>query len=187
MKVLESIAKISGYNNGSHLIDSTFHPNSLPIVLGISSIAATTAYYFEAIMGINIPVGILIIILFGLELFTGIRASIKEGKGFSSEKFQKGWLKLFIYMVFIICSNLAARYIPNRPFFGFQFNIYDWLHYLFYNFIIIQLFISNLENFMRLGWGNFLPLISQLSNVLKLNQDKAPKKSEHDNDSPSNS
>jgi hypothetical protein len=32
-----------------------------------------------------------------------------------------------------------------------------------------------------------LPLISQLSNVLKLNQDKAPKKSEHDNDSPSNS
>jgi hypothetical protein len=183
MKVLESIAKISGYNNGSHLIDSTFHPNSLPIVLGISSITASTAYYFEAIMGINIPVGILIIILFGLELFTGIRASIKEGKGFSSEKFQKGWLKLFIYMIFIICSNLAAKYIPNKGFLGFQFNIYDWLHYLFYNFIILQLFISNLENFMRLGWGNFLPLISQLSSILKINQDKK----KDDNDSTGNS
>jgi hypothetical protein len=183
MKVLESIAKISGYNNGSHLIDSTFHPNSLPIVLGISSITASTAYYFEAIMGINIPVGILIIILFGLELFTGIRASIKEGKGFSSEKFQKGWLKLFIYMIFIICSNLAAKYIPNKGFLGFQFNIYDWLHYLFYNFIILQLFISNLENFMRLGWGNFLPLISQLSNILKINQDNK----KDDNDSTGNS
>ncbi len=183
MKVLESIAKVSGYNNGSHLIDSTFHPNSLPIVLGISSIAASTAYYFEAIMGINIPVGILIIILFGLELFTGIRASIKEGKGFSSEKFQKGWLKLFIYMIFIICSNLAAKYIPNRSFFGFNFNIYDWLHYLFYNFIIVQLFISNLENFMRLGWGNFLPIISQLSSILKINKEEK----KNDDNSPSNS
>jgi hypothetical protein len=183
MKVLESIAKVSGYNNGSHLIDSTFHPNSLPIALGISSVAASTAYYFEAIMGITIPVGILIIILFGLELFTGIRASIKEGKGFSSEKFQKGWLKLFIYMVFIICSNLAAKYIPNKGFLGFQFNIYDWLHYLFYNFIILQLFISNLENFVRLGWGNFLPLISQLSSILKINQDEK----KNDDDSAGNS
>lgn len=183
MKVLESIAQISGYNSGSHLIDSTFHPGSLPIVLGISSIAACTSYYFETILGINIPVGILIIILFGLELFTGIRASIKEGKGFSSEKFQKGWLKLFIYMIFIICSNLAAKYIPNRPFFGFQFNIYDWLHYLFYNFIIVQLFISNLENFMRLGWGNFLPIISQLSSILKINKEEK----KNDDNSPSNS
>ena len=183
MKVLESIARVSGYNNGSHLIDSTFHPNSLPIVLGISSIAASITYYFEAIMGITIPVGILIILLFGLELFTGVRASIKEGKGFSSEKFQKGWLKLFIYMIFIICSNLAAKYIPNRSFFGFEFNIYDWLHYLFYNFIIVQLFISNLENFMRLGWGNFLPIISQLSSILKINKEEK----KNDDNSPSNS
>jgi hypothetical protein len=181
MKFFDAVAKVSGYDSGAHLLDSTFHPNSLPTVLGISSIAASAAYYFEAIMGITIPVGILIILLFGLELFTGIRASIKEGRGFSSEKFQKGWLKLFIYMIFIICSNLAAKYIPHRGFFGFEFNIYDWLHYLFYNFIIIQLFISNLENFMRLGWGNFLPLISQLSNILKLNQDS----NKNDNDSTS--
>jgi hypothetical protein len=155
----------------------------MPAAIGISSIAASVTYYFETIMGINIPVGILIILLFGLELFTGVRASIKEGKGFSSEKFQKGWLKLFIYMIFIICSNLAAKYIPNKGFLGFQFNIYDWLHYLFYNFIILQLFISNLENFMRLGWGNFLPLISQLSSILKINQDKK----KDDNDSAGNS
>lgn len=183
MKFLDAVAKVSGYDSGSHLIDSAFHPSSMPTVLGISSVTASAAYYFEAIMGINIPVGVLIILLFGLELFTGVRASIKEGKGFSSEKFQKGWLKLFIYMIFIICSNLAAKYIPHRGFFGFEFNIYDWLHYLFYNFIIIQLFISNLENFMRLGWGNFLPLISQLSSILKLNQEEK----KHDDDSPSNS
>lgn len=186
MKVLNAIAKVNGYESSSHLVDSTFHPNSFPIALGISSITASVAYYFEVIMGITIPVGIVIILLFGCELFTGVRASIKEGKGFSSEKFQKGWLKLFIYMIFIICSNLAAKYIPTRDFFGFSFNVYDWLHYLFYNFIIIQLFISNLENFMRLGWGNFLPLISQLSNVLKLNQDKNPKKEENDHNDAGN-
>lgn len=183
MKFLDSVAKVSGYDSGSHLIDSTFHPNSVGTVLGISSITASITYYFEAIMGITIPVGILIILLFGLELFTGVKASIKEGKGFSSEKFQKGWLKLFIYMIFIICSNLAAKYIPNRSFFGFNFNIYDWLHYLFYNFIIVQLFISNLENFMRLGWGNFLPIISQLSSILKINKEEK----KNDDNSPSNS
>lgn len=183
MKFLDGIAKVNGYNCGEHLITSAFHPNTMPITLGVSSIGASLAYYFEAVMGINIPVGILIVLLFILELFTGVRASIKEGKGFSSEKFQKGWFKLFIYMIFIICSNLAAKYIPNRGFFGIQFNIYDWLHYLFYNFIIIQLFISNLENFMRLGWGNFLPIISQLSNILKINQETK----KDDNDSTSNS
>lgn len=182
MKLLDGIAKVSGYEGSSHLINSAFHPSTMSLTLSISTIGASITYYFEAIMGINIPVGILIVLLFILELVTGVRASIKEGKGFSSEKFQKGWLKLFIYMVFIICSNLAAKYIPNRSFFGFSFNIYDWLHYLFYNFIIIQLFISNLENFMRLGWGNFLPLISQLSGILKLNQQEK----KNDDDSPSN-
>ena len=181
MKFLNIIAKISGYNNGKHLIDSTFHPNTISFSLGISSIAACFSYYFKVIMGITIPVGLLIIILFICELFTGIRASIKEGKGFSSEKFQKGWLKLFIYMIFIICANLAAQHIPNRSLFGIEINIYDWLHYLFYNFIIMQLFISNLENFMRLGWGNFFPIILYLNNILKLNQKK------NNDDSPNNS
>jgi len=183
MKFFNYLAQVSGYDSTNHLMNSAFHPEVFKVATIISAIAATIAYYFELVFGIQLPVGLLIIILFGLELFTGVRASIKEGKGFSSEKFQKGWLKLFIYMVFMACSNLAANYIQQRSFLGFNFNMYDWLHYLFYNFIIIQLFISNLENFMRLGWGNFLPIISQLSNVLKINQDKK----KNDDDSAGNS
>lgn len=170
MKVLNNIVKVNGYDNYSHFIDSAFHPGLSGPSIVLSSCLASFGYYFEKVLGINVPVGVLVILLFGLELFTGVRASIKEGKGFSSEKFQKGWLKLFVYFVFIACSNLASRYIPQRAIFGITFNVYDWVHYLFYNYVIIQLFISNLENFMRLGWGNFLPIIDKLGEVLKLNK-----------------
>ncbi len=170
MKFLDYLAKVNGYECSNHFLCSAFHPTFIGQSLVISSIFASLNYYFEKVLGINLPVGILIIALFGLELFTGIRASIKEGRGFSSEKFQKGWLKLFVYMVFIACSNLAAKHIPQRAILGISFNIYDWVHYLFYNYIVIQLFISNLENFMRLGWGNFLPIIDRLGEILKLNK-----------------
>jgi hypothetical protein len=38
------------------------------------------AYYFNAVFGIVLPIGIGIIVLFGLEFYTGLKASKKEGK-----------------------------------------------------------------------------------------------------------
>lgn len=172
MKVIEELAKINGYDNAKHLVDSTFHPNCINASIAVSSVLASIAYYFETIFGIVLPVGILVFLLFGLELFTGVKASKREGKGFSSAKFQKGWLKLFIYFVFIACTNLAAKHIIIRPIAGIVFDIYDWIHYAFYNYVIIQLFISNLENFVRLGWDDFSPIISKLASAIGIKKEK---------------
>lgn len=148
-------------------MDSAFHPNLAGFATGISTLFASIAYYFNSVFGIELPVGVVLIILFFLEMYTGIKASIKEKKKFDSELFGKGWLKLFVYMIMIGCSNALANYVPVKAFFSWQFNIYEWLHYGFYNFVLINLFWSNLENFKRLGWNEYLPILKQLSKYIK--------------------
>ena len=157
----------AGYRDVDHFINSTFHPNLAGFGAGLSTILASLAYYFNVVFGIELPVGIVLIILFGLEMFTGIRASRKEKMQFDSELFGKGWLKLLVYMIMIGCSNALALHIPVKTFFGWNFNIYSWLHYSFYNFVIINLIWSNLENFKRLGWTEYLPILKQLSKYVK--------------------
>ena len=99
------IVMSAGYKDTAHFIDSAFHPNMAGLAVGASTILATIAYYFNVIFGIELPVGIVLIVLFGLEMFTGIRASRKEKRTFDSELFGKGWLKLLIYMIMIGCSH----------------------------------------------------------------------------------
>lgn len=157
----------AGYKDSEHFLNSAFHPQMAGTCAGISAFFAGLAYYFNAVFGIVLPVGIGIIVLFGLEFYTGLKASKKEGKKFDSELFGKGWFKLFVYMLMIGISNAMATQIPIKPIFGFTFNIYEWLHYGFYNYIIINLFWSNLENFKRLGWTEHISLLKQLSKYIK--------------------
>ena len=161
------IAMSAGYKDTNHFMDSAFHPNMAGLGLWLSSILATVAYYFNTLFGIELPVGIVLIVLFGLEMFTGIRASQKENKTFDSELFGKGWLKLLVYMIMIGCSNILATHVPIKTFFSWDFNIYEWLHYGFYNFVLINLIWSNLENFKRLGWTEYIPLLKMLSKYIK--------------------
>ena len=161
------IAMSAGYKDTNHFMDSAFHPNMAGLGLWLSSILATVAYYFNTLFGIELPVGVVLIVLFGLEMFTGIRASQKENKTFDSELFGKGWLKLLVYMIMIGCSNILATHVPIKTFFSWDFNIYEWLHYGFYNFVLINLIWSNLENFKRLGWTEYIPLLKMLSKYIK--------------------
>ena len=165
--LLCKIAMSAGYKDSNHFIDSAFHPNMAGLGLSLSSILATVAYCFNTLFGIELPVGIVLIVLFGLEMFTGIRASQKENKTFDSELFGKGWLKLLVYMIMIGCSNILATHVPIKTFFSWDFNIYEWLHYGFYNFVLINLIWSNLENFKRLGWTEYIPLLKMLSKYIK--------------------
>ena len=157
----------AGYKSTDHFLNSSFHPNLLGFGATLSTILASIAYYFNAVFGIELPVGIVLVILFSLEMFTGIKASRKENKSFDSELFGKGWLKLLVYMIMIGCSIILSIYIPVKSFFTWNFNIYSWLHYGFYNFIIINLIWSNLENFKRLGWMEYIPILKQLSKYIK--------------------
>ena len=157
----------AGYNSSDHFINSAFHPNLAGFGAALSTIFASVAYYFNAVFGIELPVGIVLIILFCLEMFTGIKASRKEKMEFDSELFGKGWLKLLVYMIMIGCSHVLSIYVPVKNFFEWNFNIYSWLHYGFYNFVLINLIWSNLENFKRLGWTEYIPILKQLSKYIK--------------------
>lgn len=170
--LIHRVMQLHGFEGLSKFIDSVVHPEQFKIAVMMSSLSAVLAYLCDYFLGIQLPVGVVILLLFFVELWTGIKASKKEGVGFSSEKFGRGWAKLFVYALMVGCSNLLAKFIEVKPFFGMTFNIYEWLHYAFYNFVIIQLIISNLENFGRLGWGEYVGIIKKLNNWMNLNQDK---------------
>ena len=157
----------SGYDSVQHFMDSTFHPKLFTLSAGTSACLGTLAYFFDHIFGISWIVGLVLVVLFATELYTGIKAAKKDGFKFDSEKFGKGWIKLLIYMIMIGSSNLLALYVPVKPILGWSFNIYEWLHYGFYNFALINLFWSNLENFIRLGWDEYLPLLNRLKPYVK--------------------
>lgn len=165
--LLCKIAMSAGYRDYGHFLNSAFHPDRADLGITISSILAFVAYYFNAVFGIEVPVGIVLIVLFLLEMYTGIKASRKENKKFDSELFGKGWLKLLVYMIMIGCSHALAVHVPVKTFFSWNFNIYEWLHYGFYNFVIINLIWSNLENFKRIGWTEYVPILKALSKYIK--------------------
>ncbi len=177
-KFLEYIATSNGYDSASHMVNSVFHPNKFEWMGPLSGCLAYFSYVFENIFGIHAIVATILVILFFLEMHTGIKASRKEGKGFQSSKFPKGWFKLGVYAIMIGSMNLCSVYIPHREVLGFDINIYSFLHYAFYNYIIINLFISNVENFVRLGWemGGFIPWIAGKMNLKALIDDDSKEK-----------
>ena len=166
-QILSRIVMSAGYRDADHFLNSAFHPDIASTCTGVSAVFAGIAYYFNSAFGIVLPVGIGIIVLFILEFYTGLKASKLEGKKFDSELFGKGWFKLFVYMLMIGTSHGMASNIEIKPIFGVTFNVYEWLHYGFYNYIIINLFWSNLENFKRLGWTEYSPLLKRLNKYIK--------------------
>lgn len=155
-----------GYDTPQKFLDSTFHPDTIKQTSVLSGFFATLGVYFEKSLGFTVVIGLGILGLFLLEFATGIAASKREKKPITSRKFNSGFIKIFVYMIMIAITNLFAKNLEVKLLFGFDFNIYEWLHYVFLNFVIIQYIISNLENFNRLGWDEFLPLIGKLSNLL---------------------
>lgn len=166
-KILDKIAISSGFVDGYHLLNSAFHPEFLKSSVLLSIGGASVAYYLEYLLGLDIPMGISILLLYSLEFYTGLKASKKEGVPFDSELFGKGWLKLLIYLIMLGTSHIFSIHADIKPFFGITFNIYEWLHYGFFNYIVINLFWSNLENFKRLGWHEFSPILKKLAAYIK--------------------
>jgi hypothetical protein len=164
---LTKLVTTAGYNSLTHFLNSAFHLKlTLPLIT-ISSCTATFGYYFDLVFGIKAIVGIIILILFILEFYTGLKASKKEGLKFDSELFGKGWLKLLVYMIMIGSSNALANNIKGFNLIGYEFNIYEWLHGMFYNYVLLNLILSNLENFKRLGWTEYVPLLKALAKHVK--------------------
>lgn len=169
---LNDITNEIGFDSAQSFIDSLVHPKQIGFTITSSGILGSVGYYFEQYVGMAPAVGMAVLLLFGVEMVTGILASKKEGKGFSSKKFGSGLIKMGIYFLIIAGVHVLAQNITPKPLLGFEFNIYEWLHYFFLNFIILQLIISNLENFKRLGWGDFIPAINKITKFLGIKDKK---------------
>lgn len=168
MNLLEKTIAASGYNSTEHFTNSTFHPDSIGSVAIATGVSTGIAFYVESFLGVQMPAILVVLGFFILELFTGIRASFHEGYGWSTTKFGKGFLKLAVYAAFVGFTNILALYGPIETYFGYEFNHYRWLHYIFANFVIFNYILSNLENFVRLGWEDRFGVITKIAKMFNL-------------------
>jgi len=171
-RLLTLIVQSSGYKDTAHFLNSAFHPDFAAQAGAISTTLAIIAYYFKMVFGFELPVGMVIVILFFLEMYTGIKASQKEGIGWQSQQFGKGWLKLGVYWIMLGCTNILDIYASSPELLGYEIDIYAFVHFAWLNFVILQLLGSNIENFIRLGWDKKLMLVRLLAKIynIKLNE-----------------
>lgn len=171
-KFLSLIVQSSGYRDTTHFLNSAFHPDFAAQATAISTSLAFIAYYFKMMFGFELPVGMVIVILFFLEMYTGIKASKKEGIGWQSEQFGKGWLKLGVYWIMLGCTNILNIYAESPQILGYEIDIYAFVNFAWLNFVILQLLGSNIENFIRLGWDKKSMLVRLLAKIynIKTNQ-----------------
>lgn len=167
-RLFSLIVQSSGYKDTEHFINSAFHPDFVAQSTAISGSLAAVAYYFNQVFGFQLPVGGVIIVLFFLEMYTGIKASKVEGRGWESEQFGKGWLKLAIYWIMIGCTNILDIYAKSPEILGYEIDIYAFVHFAWLNFVILQLLGSNIENFIRLGWDKKSMLIRILAKIYNI-------------------
>lgn len=168
-----------GFESLQDFTESTFHTKTAAFSAIASVSSGTLAYIFEEFLGFDPYVGLIMLVLFFVELMTGIRASVQVDKDkFSTEKFARGWVKFGVYLLMVGSAHILATHVQIKPIFGWDFNYYEWIHYTFFNYILINLFISNIENFERLGWDEFVPVIGKLAEFLKV---KKPKTKEDEN------
>lgn len=174
-KLFTLIVQASGYKDTGHFMDSTFHPDFATQAVAISAGLAGVAHYFKLTFGIELPVGMVIMVLFFLEMYTGIKASKNLGKGWESEKFGKGWLKLAVYWIMIGCTNILDIYAVSPKILGYEMDIYAVVYYAWLNFVILQLLGSNVENFIKLGWDKNSMLVRLLVRIynIKIKEDES--------------
>jgi len=170
VRLLSLIVQSSGYKDTTHFINSAFHPDFAAQAGAISATLAFIAYYFRAMFGFELPVGMVIVILFFLEMYTGIRASKEEGQGWSSEQFGKGWLKLGVYWLMLGCTNILDIYAKSPEILGYSIDIYAFVNFAWLNFVILQLLGSNVENFIRLGWDKKSMLVRILVKIYNIKE-----------------
>jgi hypothetical protein len=168
-KNLNILSDQQGFENGLDFLTSFIHIPQMKILLVTSTLTTVGASFFEKYFGIQLIIFLGILVLFIMEMFTGILHARRNGV-YSSKKAPRGVIKMCVYFTFLGCVNIFAAnmdtvQIPNSV---IDVNIYKIFYYFLLNFTILNLIISNIENFEKLGWDEYVPLIKKLHSFLKL-------------------
>lgn len=141
-----------GFKDSVDFLESTFHMSAIKMILLSSITLGTVALKFEAIMGIVPIVYAVFVILIFLEFGTGIKASLKAGKKIQSRKWGRMIVKISVYSMMLGFINILSVHVGNINLKVIQINIYEWLYYIVFNMIVIQLIMSIFENLTKLGY-----------------------------------
>lgn len=165
----EHLVKQQGFNDIDDFSQSLLHVKQSNFVLFSTSFLTCLASWSEQYLGIKAIVLSTIVFLFILEIFTGT-LNARRNNSYDSNKMPRGFIKMGVYIFFIGCSHVFAIHLPEPkiPLIDVPFNIYLYIYYYLLNFTIINLFVSNIENFEKLGWDEYSTLIRKIHEFLKL-------------------
>lgn len=155
-----------GFENPSDFLQSTFGYSVKKPIIIMSVSLGTIGTYIEQFIGLDPIVYLAFVLLLTLEFFTGIRASLKEGKKIYSKRLGRVILKLLIYTVLIGIINVFRTRYHSPAFFDFEINIYAMIYYISLNLIVIQLILSVFENLSRLGYEETSKVFKEISKIL---------------------
>ena len=168
-KVGHILADQQGFEGTHDFFDSLLQLHNLKLSITMTMSLTITSTFIEQYLGIKAIVLLGIVLLFSLEMITGIRYARKNNL-FDSHKWPRGFIKMGVYLSFIGVANIFSVNlpVPHIPVIEVDFNIYGILYYFFLNLTIVNLFISCIENCVKLGWDEFVPIIGWLHKVMKI-------------------
>lgn len=159
--LLKSIVVAFGYADISDFSDTIFTFKGVLVTTLLVSVSfSTMAVYIEHFIGLKPIAYLSLIVLFVLEFLTGVSASVfVKGQDFNSLKMGRIVLKIFVYSVILGLLNIFTQNTGKHEVFGIDFNFYEWIYFVILNVLVIQLFISVLENLETLGFKEVSPLL----------------------------
>lgn len=159
-KLITYIVECFGFTNLADLGQSVIHfKTGLLSIFKIGLILGTVSSYIEKFIGIEPVAFVAFIVLIVLEFITGIKASIEEGSKIESRKFGRMIIKLAVYTITLGLLNTFQDHLQAPIILGYTFDIYGWIFKVVMNMVIVQLFISVLENLSRLGYMETLLIL----------------------------
>lgn len=159
--LLKSIVVAFGYADISDFSDTIFTFKGVLVTTLLVSVSfSTMTVYIEHFIGLKPIAYLSLIVLFVLEFLTGVSASVfVKGQDFNSLKMGRIVLKIFVYSVILGLLNIFTQNTGKHEVFGIDFNFYEWIYFVILNVLVIQLFVSVLENLETLGFKEVSPLL----------------------------
>lgn len=130
---------------------SLFNTSLLLSASTLVMIAAAINYFMVEALGLGLYLYVAFAGVIIMEIVTGISAAKKLGKEIEGPAFMRTVSKLAIYSVFLFLLNMFAKH-NSITVLGTELNIWSWVYWMFFTGVSIQLTISILNNFAKMGY-----------------------------------
>lgn len=155
-KLIDYTLQAFGYLNIGDFQATTFkmfYITNYKILLACSITLGTIREFIELGMGLDILVIACFVFLIVAEWQTGLKVDIiKRKRKFKSRKFGRMILKIGVYITILFVLHTLQDRTKSTSILGASFNPFEWLYYIVFMAITLQLVISWFENLGHLGY-----------------------------------